>query len=625
MPDSDLMVKVHSSQGNFQSFRKSFFATLHSLILFSLFTSCATIQREMPAKDPLVLETVENTPTPEAYYHTILGLQFEKEENDPAALREYLEALQDDPNAVFLLTRAAILLNRIGNQKDALFYAERALERRPLDTRILNLIGNIYLASGQIKKASSAYERIIQIQPSDTDAYFSLAGIYANEGSLDKAEEMVWKGVEAEPSSPLGYYYLGKISVEKKALEKGLGYFQKALSLNPLFEHAYLEVALVYELQEKPKDAANVYRHMIEKVNPGSREAVTRLVQLLIEEKSLDEALTLLDDLAQKDPSNLDIPLQTALVWVEKKAFSEAIEKLLSVINARPEDVRLRIYLASLYEENKEYEKAVSTYQEVLKKDTNAYDVRIRLGSLYFYKLKQAPNALSQGESARKIDPKRPESYLFNGLVLHELNRYEEAAEHFIDGIEKNPKLPDLHFHLGATYDKLNRFEDLVKEMEKTIALDSKHANALNYLGYTFAEKGIRLNEAIDLINRALIVRPNDGYFIDSLGWAFYKKGMIPDAVAALQKAVSLVPDDPVIHEHLGEVYLKDNRTDLAKEAWAQSLRLDPKNEKLATRFRQAGFGDPTSEDRPQRTKNLPQNIPTETLNQKEIPMDLAH
>ena len=84
----------------------------------------------MPAKDPLVLETVENTPTPEAYYHTILGLQFEKEENDPAALREYLEALQDDPNAVFLLNRAAILLNRIGNQKDALFEISEPLSLR---------------------------------------------------------------------------------------------------------------------------------------------------------------------------------------------------------------------------------------------------------------------------------------------------------------------------------------------------------------------------------------------------------------------------------------------------------------------------------------------------------------
>lgn len=132
--------------------------------------------------------------------------------------------------------------------------------------------------------------------------------------------------------------------------------------------------------------------------------------------------------------------------------------------------------------------------------------------------------------------------------------------------------MPDLHFHLGATYDKLNRFDDLIRQMEKTIQLDSNHANALNYLGYTYAEKGIHLNEAIDLINRALVIRPDDGYFVDSLGWAYYKKGKIQEALDALNRAVSLVPEDPVIHEHLGELYLKQNRLDLAKEAWARSL-----------------------------------------------------
>ncbi|MFQ5950065.1 MAG: tetratricopeptide repeat protein, partial [Nitrospiria bacterium] len=231
---------------------------------------------------------------------------------------------------------------------------------------------------------------------------------------------------------------------------------------------------------------------------------------------------------------------------------------------------------------------------------------------------------LSQGESAREIDPKREESYLFKGLVLFDAERYEEAVSVFKDGIEVKPMVPDLHFHLGAAYDKLGRFDDLVREMEKTIDLDSNHANALNYLGYTYAEKGIRLSEAIDLVNRALAVRPDDGYFIDSLGWAYYKKGMIGDALAMLQKAVLLVPDDPVIHEHLGEVYLGENKVDLARKAWVQSLQLNPDNMELISRFKEAGFGTPDLDGLIQKTTNIPQARSHETLNEG-LPGESVH
>jgi tetratricopeptide (TPR) repeat protein len=596
------------------------------LILFSQLVSCAALKTNGSAVDTLPTEEVrEEIPNPDAYYHAVVGLQLENEGEVQAALRSYLTALRHDPKSAFLLTRVAALLSQFGNQKEAITYAERASQLHPDDARVLSLLGNIYVAAGQAEKGLVAFQRLVLLDPKRVDAYYSLASIYAARGDLGLAEEMIRKGIEADPASGLGYYYLGKISFEKKAFADALQHYQKALSLHPYFEQAHLEVARVHELQEKPEEAKKVYRTILEEINPRSREATVRLVQLLIQGKELDEALRFLNEMAQSDPSNLDIPLQEALIWVEKKEFAKAIEKVEAVMKGRPDDLRLTIYLASLYEESKEYEKAISIYQEILNRDGKLYDVRIRLGALYFYKLKKIDQALEQGELARQIDNQRPEAYLFNGLVLYEEDRFEEAAQIFVAGIEKNPKTPDLHFHLGATYDKLNRFDDLVKQMEKTIALDSNHANALNYLGYTYAEKGIHLNEAIDLINRALAIRPDDGYFVDSLGWAYYKKGKIQEALEALNRAVSLVPEDPVIHEHLGELYLKQNRLDLAKEAWARSLELDPKNDKLISRFREAGFGEPLLEDHSQKKTDGLEALPTESSNQKEVLKGTIH
>lgn len=219
-----------------------------------------------------------------------------------------------------------------------------------------------------------------------------------------------------------------------------------------------------------------------------------------------------------------------------------------------------------------------------------------------------------QGLHAKRIDPQRVESYLFTGLVLHDSERYEDAVAIFLEGIEKKPLLPDLYFHLGATFDKLNQFDDMVLQMERAIDLNAKHANALNYLGYTYADKGIQLDKAIELINRALAVRPNDGYFIDSLAWAYYKKGRVKDAINLLNKAVSSIPDDPVIHEHLGEAYLKENHNELAKKEWERSLELDPKNDQLITRFKDAGFGTPSLNESVQKINSHPQALSQEGL-----------
>jgi len=269
------------------------------------------------------------------------------------------------------------------------------------------------------------------------------------------------------------------------------------------------------------------------------------------------------------------------------------LDVLKKVMVVRPPSRDLKTYLASLHEGAGEYEEAIKTYHEVILKEGDSYDIHLRLGGLYFYRLKKVDEALAEAETARKIDPKKHEAYLFTGVVLFESGRFEEAISPFQKGIDVAPGEADLHFHLGATYDKLNRFDDLVHEMQKAIAIDSKHAMALNYLGYTYAERGINLNDAVALITRALSIRPDDGYVVDSLGWAYFKQGNIKGALVMLEKAVILAPNDPVILEHLGEVYLIENQRDRSREAWAHSLALNPKNEKLKIRFKEAGFLSP--------------------------------
>jgi Tfp pilus assembly protein PilF len=117
-----------------------------------------------------------------------------------------------------------------------------------------------------------------------------------------------------------------------------------------------------------------------------------------------------------------------------------------------------------------------------------------------------------------------------------------------------------------------------MEAMRKVISLDPKHANALNYLGYTYADLGQNLDEAERLIKEALKYKPNDGYITDSLGWVYYKKGEFDKAIIYLKKAVELVPDDPIMLEHVGDAYLKLDDRENALKYYKKSLEVKEKD-----------------------------------------------
>ncbi|HQU27574.1 MAG TPA: tetratricopeptide repeat protein, partial [Nitrospirales bacterium] len=209
------------------------------------------------------------------------------------------------------------------------------------------------------------------------------------------------------------------------------------------------------------------------------------------------------------------------------------------------------------------------------------------------YRLKRNNEAISYLEKAIKLNPKRTESYLLFGLTYFQMEDYQSAKTKLEEGILQDPANAELHFNLGTVLDKLNQFDEAVREMQQTLELDPEHADALNYLGYSYADRGIKFEEALDLTRRAVALKPHNGYYVDSLAWALYKLGRVDEALEAIQRAASLVSDDPVIYEHLGEIFLSREERDKARDAWLHSLQLDSTNESLKKRFREMGFGEP--------------------------------
>ena len=224
--------------------------------------------------------------------------------------------------------------------------------------------------------------------------------------------------------------------------------------------------------------------------------------------------------------------------------------------------------------------------------DSTFYDSRIHLGIL-LYRLTRYDDAALHLTRAVGLKPDNPETHFLLGLSYLQAEAFERATSAFEKGLEYHPNDENLRFNLGAAYDKLDRFPDVVREMEAVLALNPEHADALNYLGYSYVDRGINGEKAVELTRRAVALKPDNGAYVDSLGWALFKIGRVAEALREIQRAAELVKDDPVIFEHLGEIYLTQEHQEAAKDAWIRALELDPRNEKLIKRFREVGFGNP--------------------------------
>ncbi|MCK4519401.1 MAG: tetratricopeptide repeat protein, partial [Candidatus Omnitrophica bacterium] len=170
--------------------------------------------------------------------------------------------------------------------------------------------------------------------------------------------------------------------------------------------------------------------------------------------------------------------------------------------------------------------------------------------------------------------------YLTLAAMYEKADLIDDAEKAYHEAIEREPESDLLYFYLGCFYDQHSRRKEAARQFAKAIEINPRNTDALNYLGYMYAEDGINLDEAVEMLKTAVEIEPDNGAYIDSLGWAYFKKGDINKALELVLKA-SLLLEDPVIYDHLGDIYYKQGLKDKAKEQWQKSLSIDPDEEKV--------------------------------------------
>ena len=237
-----------------------------------------------------------------------------------------------------------------------------------------------------------------------------------------------------------------------------------------------------------------------------------------------------------------------------------------------------QLYLAELLENNNEYEKANILYEKT-KPSSSFY---------WHSKLKKARNLELLGDNKKSIlileemsneKKDRYDSLKLLGDIYRNHNKYDESIKFYDEAVLRIKKVSSEHWDLlysrGMAYERNNQWELAEKDFLKILELRPNEPDVLNYLGYSWIEKDINLDQAKKFILKAVNLRPRDPYIVDSLGWAYYNLKEYNKAVEELERAVSLKPTDPIINDHLGDAYLKVNRELEALYQWKKAIQFN--------------------------------------------------
>jgi tetratricopeptide (TPR) repeat protein len=538
------------------------------LVACFLFAACSSTQDKPAAK--LVRHDIQADDIDTSYYHYIKSQLYLKRGNIDKAIHHLYQASQLDTDSLLLKVELAKFYLQQKKTGNALALLQSVLEAEPNHLEALILSGNIYQTQQQFDQAKSAYKSVIAIAPDQERVYLLLGGIYMDTGETDSALEIYEQLVAHSPESFAGHFFIGKLYKEKGMPEAAEREFEKALILEPELEEARFELIDIYKKQNKPDRIIEIYQEIIQQ-NPQNTQATMELGYFYLQQGQADEGDRLLMQLGLKSRQDADVMRKIIQFYIDPKKYEAAIVIMKSMLKSVPHSSDIHYLTGVAYDGLKEKETAIHHFKMV-KPGSRFYENAVVQTSVLYQEQGKTNEAIDYIKGVIEQAPKNPEFMLYLGSFYEELKAFEDAEAILKQGLDIDPNHIRLHFRLGVVYDKWGNKDKSIEQMQTVIRLDPQNANALNYLGYTYADMGENLDEAERLIKEALKYKPDDGYITDSLGWVYYKKGRFREALKYLEKAVDLTKDDPIILEHLGDAYRKLKDPENALKYYRRSL-----------------------------------------------------
>jgi tetratricopeptide (TPR) repeat protein len=497
----------------------------------------------------------------------------------------------------------------------AITHLEAVLNARgaTADPSLLISLGRLYLRTSAPEKAIAVIGRFVQQEPDAMEGIASLAEAYTQAGRTDDAIELLGRAAEREPSfyAPLAALY-ERADRWKDAADA----YQKASQQGAASLELKRRWAVALLNAQRPGDAVQA-RDLARQIladNPKDTRAMYLLAQAQRQSNDYQGAEATARELIAADPRGASGPYALAQVYEQQHDSRKVVDTLQPVVDRiGPQDAAaagmdltpLLLHLGFAYIDLNQPDRAIAALQrakqgasdnatvdvglvqaqiaakryaqaaDLAQKARDAHPDDVRFARLQADALRQS-GQIDRGvailQQVQQAHPDDATSYIALADLLMSGARLAQAESVLRQARSKFPNDVAVIFDLGAACERQKRYEEAEDAFKQVLSRDPLHAQALNYLGYMLADRGLRLEESVDYIRRALVVEPNNPAYLDSLGWAYFKMNRLDLAESNLRQAAADRPDDSAVQDHWGDLLLKRGRPAEAVAAWRRAL-----------------------------------------------------
>jgi tetratricopeptide (TPR) repeat protein len=516
---------------------------------------------------------------------------------DAFALAVRLEP--DDPNLRLGLARHLV---DVGSVREAESLLEKSVRRGNASPQERVLLAQLRMLAGRKEDALREVDAAIAADSTQVLAWLLRGRVLFELERFPAAEQSYIVADSLQPNRPTTLLHLGECRAKRgddAAAEKA---YLRALQLNPDLLAARSALADLYQHSGRVDAAIQLYRQALE-ADPADAQATDALVELYVEEKQYDAGVTLLQSRPELEPRQRYL-LGWMLLQLQRPDDADAA--LQPLANSGLGGVES--LMGEIAVRRKRYDEAEQHFRHAVAARPEECDARVRLAAVVLEKWHDAKERgeadtgmadslrvlLAQAAARTAADDAR--CNLLLGIAYSQLRDFENAVRHLEASYQLEPQNTEVLFNLAMAHQELGHFDTALRYGRTVLEREPENAAALNFVGYILAEHGLELEDSEALIRRALTVEPENGYYVDSLGWVLYRRGEYQRAVTELERAVALTGNhDAIILEHLGDACVKAGQLDGAHRAYVQSRALDPDNRGLQEKIQnlEAKLGRP--------------------------------
>jgi tetratricopeptide (TPR) repeat protein len=550
---------------------------LSCLLLLSL-SSCQTLSArpEVPAQ--------LNPPEEARIYRAFIEGQLRLDDGDYlGAAKLFAVAAADMPdNTVLILAQAEALL-RAGEEAAALGVVESALLSSPRDVDLLLFLGNFYFSQEEIPAATTYFQRAYDIDPDQEAGAFHLILAIIKSGDLDRAVALLSTMLERKPEYPVAELMLARVYREKGDFAAAEALLHRIERREPELDTPALELGALFESRQDWERAIGYYRTAVN-LNPENIAIRHHLARIYIQQNDFPSALAEFGEILLQDPGDLEARRKIGLIHLERKDYSAAISVFKSLIESAPELDEVRFYLGTAYERQGELTQALPHF-EAVSENAEIYNDALMHRAFILHQLQRLAEATELLEARLTRADVSPEIYLYLASLYELSGQGEQVLETLRKTRERFLTNAEVAYRLGLLFERYQQAETALAEMRRAIDLDPNHAEALNYLAYSYAERRENLDEALLFAKRALALKA-EAHILDTLGWVCFVRGDLDNARKFLAQAVEKAGDDPIILEHYGDVLQAKKAYKEAVVIYKRSLALQPDNTTLRDKLK---------------------------------------